>query len=68
MKLEQIADIISGRTFKHGIPESSSWTHKVVQLRDVEESSFYAPLPWEHLAGTEININRSNNELVENDI
>lgn len=68
MKLEQVADIISGRTFKHGIPESCSWTHKVVLLRNVEESSYIAPLPWEHLAGTEININRSNNELIENDI
>lgn len=68
MKLEQVADIISGRTFKHGIPESSCWTHKVVQLRDIDESSLYNPLPWKHLAGVEININRSNNELIENDI
>lgn len=68
MKLEQLADIISGRTFKHGIPESSNWTHKVVQLRDIEENPFYAPLPWEHLVGTEININRSNSELIKNDI
>lgn len=68
MKLEQIADIISGRTFKHGIPESSRWSHKVVQLRDIEQSSVYAPLPWKYLAGIEINYNRSNNELVENDI
>tara|TARA_R110001599_G_scaffold181261_1_gene374027 strand:- start:5385 stop:6032 length:648 start_codon:yes stop_codon:yes gene_type:complete len=54
MKLIEIADVISGRTFKHGVAEAENWTHSVIQLRDVLKDKHAIYIDWESLTKTDL--------------
>lgn len=55
MNLSNFVTIQSGRTFKNGIAEHATCTHKVIQLRDVESGV----INWERLVSVNIDTART---------
>lgn len=63
MSLSDHVTIKSGRTFKSGIKEHPAPTHKVIQLRDVEED-----IDWERLVSVKIETTHSVKTLMSDQI
>ena len=68
MKLKDIADISSGRTFKNGVPESDEPTHSVIQLRDFDKENDQRPITWEQLNKTDLSASKVDNSLKADDV
>lgn len=68
MKLKELVDISSGRTFKNGIPVSDDPTHSVIQLRDVDTTNDLRPIRWEQLGRTNLSSSKVDNSLKLNDV
>lgn len=68
MKLGEIADIRSGRTFKNGIPESDTPSHSVIQLRDFDKDEDQRPIKWEQLNKTDLSNSKVDSSLKVDDI
>lgn len=68
MELQQVAEIISGRTFKHGVKEFDDWTHAVVQIRDVFKNPHASGIAWGQLSKSLFDRRVTNHELKKNDI
>ena len=68
MELQQVAEIISGRTFKHGVKEFEEWTHAVVQIRDVFKNPHASGIAWWQLSKSLFDRKVTSQELKKNDI
>ena len=68
MKLGEIAEIRSGRTFKNGVPESDVPTHSVIQLRDFDKDEDQRPIKWEQLNKTDLSNSKVDSSLKIDDI
>jgi restriction endonuclease S subunit len=68
MNLEKIADIMSGRTFKHGVTEDNDWTHFVVQLKDIDKDNVFRPFDWAGMCRANLGRSHLKNEIIPNDI
>ena len=68
MKLGEIAEIRSGRTFKNGVPESDAPTHSVIQLRDFDKDEDQRPIKWEQLNKTDLSNSKVDSSLKVDDI
>ncbi|WP_027671689.1 restriction endonuclease subunit S [Rheinheimera baltica] len=68
MELQQVAEIISGRTFKHGVKEFDDWTHAVVQIRDVFKNPHASGIAWGQLSKSLFDRKVTSQELKKNDI
>lgn len=68
MKLGEIAEIRSGRTFKNGVPESDNPTHSVIQLRDFDKDNDQRPIKWEQLSKTDLSNSKVDSSLTINDV
>ena len=68
MKLGDIAEIRSGRTFKSGVPESDTPTHSVIQLRDFDKDEDQRPIMWEQLNKTDLSNSKVDSSLKVNDV
>lgn len=68
MELQQVAEIISGHTFKHGVKEFDDWTHAVVQIRDVFKNPHATGIAWEQLNKSLLGRKVTSHELKKNDI
>lgn len=68
MKLNELVDISSGRTFKNGIPTSDEPTHSVIQLRDFDTTNDQRPIRWEQLSKTNLASSKVDNTLKLHDV
>ncbi|MCG7543531.1 restriction endonuclease subunit S [Pseudoalteromonas sp. MM17-2] len=68
MKLGEIAEIRSGRTFKNGVPESDAPTHSVIQLRDFDKDEDQRPIKWDQLNKTDLSNSKVDSSLKVDDI